>query len=235
MTQRNDTDTGTFRAGEELQPDRLVKITSAGTVFYADANEEWHGVSRTFTEISTLAGVVFRNKVGTIVLTASAAILRGASVYVAADGKISSTPSGPRVGIALEAASANNSKIEVYLVEDDGVATFTAGEALAVNRLVKLHTDGTLLYADAGEEAIGVTLAAADSAASVAIRLSGALTRFTGVASEAIAVGSVVFTAADGKVADTASATRIGVAQSAAAADGDAITVIYQPGIPVPA
>lgn len=50
---------------------------------------------------------------GTFKMVASAAIGARAKVYAAADGKVSATPSGPCLGIAMTAASGDGSELEV--------------------------------------------------------------------------------------------------------------------------
>lgn len=54
------------------------------------------------------------NAQGTVPMVAAGAILAGTTVYPAAAGKISATLGGNPIGVALQAASGNNSVIEVY-------------------------------------------------------------------------------------------------------------------------
>src|SRR5574343_27922 len=77
--------------------------------------------------------------------------------------------------------------------------SFTAGEALAAFRRVKLSTTSAV-YADQADTGnfIGFTLAA----------------------------GASLYAADDGKVSDTASGAAIGVAMEAAGADGDVVEVL---------
>lgn len=226
--QRVDTCEKTFLAGEALESDRLVKLNSSGAIVYADAGDDWIGATTMAIPNAEYVAVRLRNKEGTIELVAAGTISKAANVFGTADGKISATPNGKRIGIALAAATAG-AVIEVLLLEDDGVRGIVAGEDLAINRLVKLHTDGTLLYADKDMEWIGITLAAASSAGVALIRLRGGLVTFTAVAVAAIEVGDIVYTAADGKIDDTIATTRVGIAQTAATNDGDLVTVIYSP------
>lgn len=101
--------------------------------------------------------------------------------------------------------------------------TFQASAALSKNRLVRLSA-GKLAYAtNASTDVLG-TLArdtfAADEYVAVDL-LNGEGTKL-GVASGAIAVGAAVYGDANGKLTATASTNKkLGIALSAAAADGD--------------
>lgn len=87
-----------------------------------------------------------------------------------------------------------------------------AGEALAINRLVKLDgsTERQVVYADAGDRPIGVTLAPADSGGEVAVELLNVGRTLKAIAAGSITVNSVVYTANDGKVSDSVSGQPIG-------------------------
>ena len=107
--------------------------------------------------------------------------------------------------------------------------TFTAGEALLPKRRVKVESGTTtdpveVVYADAGEQHIGVTgnETTADGAF-VSVQPMNATGTFEGTASEAFSRGAVLYGAADGKIADTSSGSAIGVALEAATADGDVV------------
>jgi hypothetical protein len=111
--------------------------------------------------------------------------------------------------------------------EASSVKTFTAGEALARARRVKLSS-GTVVYADADEKAIGVTTAGVASGAMVGVRLLGGQTHKV-TASAAVTACANIYATADGKVDDAGAgsgSTVIGVAIEAALADGDIIECI---------
>jgi hypothetical protein len=100
---------------------------------------------------------------------------------------------------------------------------FVAGEALAAYRRVKLSS-GQVVYADADEKAIGVTLAAAASGAMVAVQMLVPTVKCT--ASAAITADAAIYARADGKVDDAGAGSgsaAIGIALEAALADGDII------------
>ena len=114
---------------------------------------------------------------------------------------------------------------------NEGILTFTAGEALAAKRRVKIKSGTTttppeVVYADAGEQHIGITEYAVASAATVAVRPRTANGSQEASAAGAFAVGATLYGAADGKVDDAASGTAIGIAVEAATAAGDIVEVM---------
>ena len=121
-----------------------------------------------------------------------------------------------------------------------GPLTFTAGEALAQFRRVKLKSGSTTVplqveYADANEKSVGYTESSAASGDLVAIRTHNMPGNRIAVASEALAALATIYGAADGKVSDTSTtAATVGVALEAATADGDQIEILLY-GIEVPA
>lgn len=122
----------------------------------------------------------------------------------------------------------------------EGCLSFTAGEALAQFRRVKLKSGSTTVplqveYADKNEKSVGYTETAAASGALVAVRPHNATGNRIAVASEAIAAIAAIYGADDGKVSDTATgAAVLGVALEAATADGDQIEIlIYGTEAPV--
>ncbi len=77
---------------------------------------DWNVEVGTLEEQSFASGEVhpvrLRNAQGTRKLVAAGAISAGAAIYAAAGGKVTATVQGPQIGIALQAASGNNSVIE---------------------------------------------------------------------------------------------------------------------------
>ena len=114
---------------------------------------------------------------------------------------------------------------------NEGIRTFTAGEALVPNRRVKLKS-GTVTtppeveYADAGEQHIGSTEIKSASGVAVTVRLRNQPGTRMVTAAGAFAVGATLYGAIDGKTDDAVSGSAIGVALEAATADGDIVEVL---------
>jgi len=109
----------TFNAGEDLEAKRRVKIESGTTmdppeVVYADAGEDYVGVTEYAADDGEKVAVRPKNAPGSfeIECTVGTAIARGASLYGAADGRVSDTVSGSAQFTALQAAGASNEHIE---------------------------------------------------------------------------------------------------------------------------
>lgn len=103
--------------------------------------------------------------------------------------------------------------------------TLLSGEALAAHRLVKL-SGSTVVYADAGEQAVGVTNAAYASGAHTAFDVINKEGTVKVTASGAISAGAAIFPAADGKITATPNGASIGFALEAATADDDVIECV---------
>jgi len=104
----------TFLSGEALARFRFVKFDAAGTVMYAAAADLGIGVTQQAVAITTGVAVRLVNTGGSLKVTAAAAFSAGDYLYHAADGKVSSTPAGPRIGVALEAATADGDLVEMF-------------------------------------------------------------------------------------------------------------------------
>ena len=101
-----------------------------------------------------------------------------------------------------------------------------SGEALVADRLV-LMSSSTLLYADGGEEPIGLTKHAVASGALVAVELlQGNVQKVTG--SKAITAGTAVYTTTDGKVSDAAVGLQVGTMIEAITGDGGKAACLMQ-------
>jgi hypothetical protein len=104
----------------------------------------------------------------------------------------------------------------------------TAGEDLARKTRVKIESGTTttppeVVYADAGEQAIGVVEAAVDDGDLVSVKLTTWGGTLEGVAAGAFSVGATLYAAADGEIDDTSSGSAIGIALEAALADQDIV------------
>lgn len=114
---------------------------------------------------------------------------------------------------------------------NEGIRTFTANGALGAKVRVKLTaasatTPPQVEVAGAGEQHIGITEFAAADTELVAVKLRTFPGTHEGIASEALAVGAILYAAASGKIKDTSDGTAIGIALEAATANGDIIEFI---------
>lgn len=112
----------TFKAGEDLEAKRRVKIESGTTttppgVVYADAGEDFIGVTEYAVNDGDDVTIKLKSAEGTFEVECliDSAIAIGASLYGAADGMLSDAVSGSVQATALEAAAADNEHIEVLL------------------------------------------------------------------------------------------------------------------------
>ena len=111
----------TFTCGEDLAAHRRVKLKSGTTtqppeVEYADAGEDFIGVTEFAESSGELITVRLKNAPGTVEIEASTVAAIGADLYGAADGKLSTTINGSVQAEALEASGAGGDVIEVLLV-----------------------------------------------------------------------------------------------------------------------
>jgi len=119
-------------------------------------------------------------------------------------------------------------------VYNRGDRTFIAGEDLEAYRRVKIESGTTtsppeVVYADAGEAAIGITMSAEKDGDPIAVRMFTDSGTFLGVAADTFAIGATLYGAADGKISDTSSGSAIGKAMEAATAAGDIIEFAISP------
>jgi len=114
MTSHVETNTRRFPTGGTAIAQHLRVTLSGGNLAAAGIADEDIGtiVPDVFTS-DTEAAVRLKSATGTRKMVASAAITAGAVVYAAASGKVSSTATAQRIGIALEAATADGDIIEV--------------------------------------------------------------------------------------------------------------------------
>lgn len=109
-----------------------------------------------------------------------------------------------------------------------GVRSYVAGEALAIGRRVKVSAANTVIYTDADEVSVGVTVAAVASGAMVPVAPVGG-TSLKICACAAVTAAAAIYGRADGKVDDAGAGSGsavIGVALEAALADGDIIECV---------
>lgn len=118
------------------------------------------------------------------------------------------------------------------MFNENGFKTFAAGEAIPYGRRVKLHTDGTVVFADADHSGDGVSVTEAKAAGDdVTVKLWGAPGTFEIEAAGAVATpGLLLYAAADGKVqtepAGAGTYYRTGTSGAAASGAGSIIEVL---------
>ena len=113
-----------------------------------------------------------------------------------------------------------------------GMVPFTADAAIPQFARVVFEADGKIVAAGLTDPGIGVAQTAALAAGDVInVKLWNSGGTFKMRASEALAVGAVLYTETDGEVQDTAQATAVPFAQAleAATADGDIIECALLP------
>jgi len=104
----------TFTADAEVMEKRLVKQSSGNVLHNTATNaDEPIGVTQYGVASGEQVAVNLLAHGKTMEMTASAAISAGAKIYAAANGKIGTTSTNRRIGIALQAASGDGSIIEV--------------------------------------------------------------------------------------------------------------------------
>lgn len=120
-------------------------------------------------------------------------------------------------------------------METRGPVTVQAGEALEAKRRVKIDTSASatagfpvVVYADAGDNYLGITEYSCPSGEKLTINpITGPGMKEVEVTiSSAIAIGTVLYGAADGKLSDASSGSAQGIAMKAAAANNEHIPVM---------
>jgi hypothetical protein len=113
---------------------------------------------------------------------------------------------------------------------ENGIKAFVAGEALAINRRVKL-SGTTVVYSDAGEVWIGTTKEAVASGANVSVKLLTFPGTRKVVAAGTFSAGAELYGAVDGKIDDIEIGQVAGTALEAATAAGAVIEMLPHVGI----
>jgi len=111
MSLAYETGTGPFTltAGADLEADRLVKISTRGSVVYCGNGEVPIGIARNAAAsgqsvaVQPLTGGVVR-------ITGAGAISAGAAIYCAANGKVGGSGTGKVIGYALTDITADGGK-----------------------------------------------------------------------------------------------------------------------------
>lgn len=108
----------TFPAGEDLAKRRRVKMNSSSEVVYADAGENYVGVTEYAADDGDLVAVRMKNYPGTFKVSAAGAFSIGDDLWGALDGQVDDTPSGFAQFIAIEAATAADDIVEAVPSEE---------------------------------------------------------------------------------------------------------------------
>ncbi len=116
-----------YAAGEALAKRRRVKLDASGDVVYADAGDEWIGITEYAVSSGDDVGVRMRTDSGTFKVTAAGAFSQGDVLYGAADGKVDDAEAGPAQFIALEAASADGDIVEALPTDAEVAEVVTGG------------------------------------------------------------------------------------------------------------
>jgi hypothetical protein len=121
MARQVDGPTDTVKAGEALGEFDMVKLVSGiayKTTGVAGEDNAAYGVMQEAVAVGKYGTVRVMNCVASSKCRAAAAITKGARVFTAADGEVTSTATSlTSAGIAAEAASAANEIIEVKHVK----------------------------------------------------------------------------------------------------------------------
>lgn len=117
-----------FTCGADVEAHRLVKLSSGNVIHNtATATDDPIGVTQRAEDSGDDVTVRLINDGGTFEITAAGAISQGAEVYAAAAGKVQALPTAAgtyrRIGLALEAATADGDIIEI--LPDDYITTET--------------------------------------------------------------------------------------------------------------
>lgn len=115
-----------FEAGADVGAHRLVKLSSGEVIHNtATATDDPIGVTELAADNGENVTVRLINCPGTFEIEAAGAITQDAEVYAAADGKVQALPAVAatyrRIGIAIEAATADGDVIEI--LPDDYIST----------------------------------------------------------------------------------------------------------------
>lgn len=109
---------------------RLGRVSAVNTITLNGAGQRPDGVNIGPQIDAARPGDLWPRSVpGVTLLTASSAITALSLIYPAADGKITATPTGDAIGVALQTASGDNSQIDCLLYDNNGRRTLYDGPA----------------------------------------------------------------------------------------------------------
>tara|TARA_R100000951_G_scaffold110822_1_gene109136 strand:+ start:680 stop:1096 length:417 start_codon:yes stop_codon:yes gene_type:complete len=119
MSSKIDTNERTFTADGAIGMHELVKVTATGCdVCGIDEHAIGTAVNPAFAAGDAIA-VKLRSGSGTHKVVASAALAQGADAFTAASGKVGASASTSfRIGVLLEASSADGDVVEMVFIND---------------------------------------------------------------------------------------------------------------------
>lgn len=146
MSQFVETHTRKFTAGGAVG--KYLRVKTPGALAVAGATDLDLGTLETQAFSSgDVVSVRLRSAMGTVKMMAAGAITKGNVVFGAAAGKIDDTSNSNLIGVALEAATANNDIIEVLRYDALSAApvktveAHTAGDTLTTAETGSVHTN----------------------------------------------------------------------------------------------
>jgi hypothetical protein len=147
MSQMNETDVLSLTAGGTITAFNRVKLDGSQQAVVAGAGEEAIGIALDDAVITDRIAVKVFKAGATVKVIASGAVTVGATLYAAASGKVTSTAQGPRIGVALAAASGNNSVIEMLWLPSAGDIATVGYTAIAADGVAGYYDFATGLAA----------------------------------------------------------------------------------------
>lgn len=216
----------TFIAAGPVSADALVMLTDAGVV-----ESDGLGALGVCETGATAAGehvsVRLLNTAGTVEVAVAGAVSTGTLLSAGPAGTVEANPAGLVVGVAVAGTSGGVVEMMPFLAPTPSPASPTAAADIPAARLVAIGADGAS-PCGAADTPVGVASRAAKAGEQVRIAYFGhGPARVT--ASEALAAGDKLTTAADGKVAKhpgSGGKTVLGTALTAASGDGIAFDML---------
>lgn len=134
-------------AGEDLSAFRFIKINgTTRELVYAVAADLGIGVTQEAVSDTYSVSVREVHNGGTFKVEAAGAFAIGDYLYHAADGKVSAVPAGPRIGRALEAATASGDIVEIIYQVSMMEWLGRTFEAVADDKTLDIEDAGKVFY-----------------------------------------------------------------------------------------
>jgi len=216
------TEFANIEAGEALAKYRRVKL-SAGTAIYADAGEDFIGITMAAVVSGGIAKIKLPNDSGTFLVTAAGAFAVDAILYGAVDGKVASAVSGDQIGQSIELASADGDLVEMVIPKqlDQGSPSFinvnagASGTAGSVNVYPSTASKGKISFVaadNAGDTTTTFTNASHGQATVITFPDSGLATSYVPQSTDALTVAEI--DVLDTAIAGTQVASKVVIADA---------------------